>query len=324
MYRCNAMEIDMYYVRNKKWRLVLVFVALAGRAAATGEDESTTWWKQIPEHEPPEIQQLEAEPLWTLPAREAVQGAAVDDEYVYAVANFVLGKYNRETRKRIDTWTGQRGGLIKHLNSCVATGNSKLVCAHSNFPELPMASSIEIFDTESMMHSASHSLGFGLGSLTWVERQEGSWWAGFAHYEGKGGEPDRPSKYASVASYDDKWRLTEQWLLPASVIDRLSPHAASGGSFGPDGLLYLTGHDRREMYVLDFPDRGSYLVHLATISIDIAGQAFSWDRSSRERVVVGINRPDREIRAFRLPIIERLPEEDRRQSGEINIRRQNR
>jgi hypothetical protein len=52
---------------------------------------------------------------------------------------------------------------------------------------------------------------------------------------------------------------------------------------------------------------GPKLVHIATIDIDIEGQAFAWDKSSEERIVWGISRPNREVRAFRLPVIN-LPE----------------
>lgn len=294
---------------------VALCAALLVGLAAEGQSQAQSWWQQIPEYEPPEIQRLEAEALWTMPAREAVQGAAVDARHAYAVANFALGKYDKSSGERVGGWTGQRNGLIRHMNSCHAAEPGRLICAHSNFPEIPMASSVEVFDTDTMTHIGSHSLGFGLGSLTWVERHDGAWWAGFAHYDGKGGEPGRPAAYASVGRYDAEWRLTEQWLLPDSVLERLAPHAASGGSFGPDGLLYLTGHDRREMYVLDFPDRGSRLVHLATIDIDMAGQAFAWDRSSDDHIVVGIERPERELRAFRVPAVARLSEDDRRQAG---------
>lgn len=294
-------------------RVAWIGVTVAFASTLGVHAQTPRWWQQIPEYEPPKIQKLEAELLWRIPAREAVQGAAVDADHVYAVANFALGKYDRQSGDRGAGWIGQRGGLIRHMNSCQVAPDARLICAHSNFPELPMASSVEVFDTESMTHIGSHSLGFALGSLTWIERHQGAWWAGFAHYDGKGGEPGRPSRYASVARYDDGWRQTEQWLLPDSVLERLAPHAASGGSFGPEGLLYLTGHDRQELYVLDFPDRGSKLVHLATIEIDIAGQAFAWDRSGADRIVVGINRPDREIRAFRIPSVDPLPENARQQ-----------
>ena len=83
--------------------------------------------------------------------------------------------------------------------------------------------------------------------------------------------------------------------------------AASGGGIGPDGLLYLSGHDREEMYVLAAPEMGPTLIHIATIDIDAQGQAFAWDKSANERIVYSISRPARQVRAFRLPVVE-LPE----------------
>lgn len=53
----------------------------------------------------------------------------------------------------------------------------------------------------------------------------------------------------------------------------------SGGSFGPDGWLYITGHDATEVYVMKLPSAGSILTWVATIWLpDIAGQGIAWDR----------------------------------------------
>jgi hypothetical protein len=46
---------------------------------------------------------------------------------------------------------------------------------------------------------------------------------------------------------------------------------------------------------------GSKLEHVATIGIDVEGQAFAWDRSVDKRVVYGISRASREVRAFEIP-----------------------
>ena len=51
----------------------------------------------------------------------------------------------------------------------------------------------------------------------------------------------------------------------------------SGGSFGPGGRLFVTGHDEPELYVLEFPTAGSVLQWVATIPVPIEGQAFGWD-----------------------------------------------
>jgi hypothetical protein len=89
-------------------------------------------------------------------------------------------------------------------------------------------------------------------------------------------------------------------MLPPTVLERMSPHAASGGALGPDGLLYLTGHDLPEMYVLAKPAMGPVLLHVATIEMDAAGQAFSWDKASG-RTVYAINRPTGTVRVFEVP-----------------------
>ena len=67
---------------------------------------------------------------------------------------------------------------------------------------------------------------------------------------------------------------------------------------GADGLLYLSGHDKPEVYVLAAPRMGPKLVHMATISVDIEGQAIAWDDSA-ERVLIGISRSSREIKPSR-------------------------
>jgi hypothetical protein len=53
----------------------------------------------------------------------------------------------------------------------------------------------------------------------------------------------------------------------------------SGGSWGPDGFLYLTGHDRGELYKVQLPTAGSVLELVATIPMNIRGQGIAWDRS---------------------------------------------
>jgi hypothetical protein len=93
-------------------------------------------------------------------------------------------------------------------------------------------------------------------------------------------------------------------MFPDSVLERFAPHSTSGGAFGPDGLFYVTGHDRKEMYVLRLPTMGPKLVHVATIEIDIEGQAFAWDRSTERRVVYAISGANREVRAFEIPAVQ--------------------
>ncbi|MGF1455929.1 MAG: hypothetical protein ACFB6R_11220 [Alphaproteobacteria bacterium] len=284
-----------------------LLAGLLGTVGVTGTLGAVPAKAQIVDYVAPQPVQLEAERLKAYPAREAGQGAAIDGTHVYAIVNFAIGQYDRDSGERVAGWLGPRGGPIAHLNSCYAD-DGRLYCANSNFPATPMASSIETFNTEDMTHEASRSLGLlDEGSLTWFDSFGDGWIAGFAHYDGRGGHAFKDHRFGAVARFDKDWRRMGGWIFPDSVLTRMAPHAASGGAMGPDGFLYVMGHDRPEMYVLDFPAMGPTLLHVATIAIEAEGQAFAWDKSTDERVLVAISRPNREMRVFRIPPI---PERD--------------
>jgi hypothetical protein len=257
---------------------------------------------QIPELTPPQIPRLTARTLRTFTAPEARQGVAADARHFYAVDNSGVAKYEIATGRRVADWTGPRNGLIRHLNSCLADGG-RLRCANSNYPQTPMASSIEVFDTATMKHVESHSLGTNdEGSLTWLDRLDGGWIAGFAHYDQTGGVPFKNHRFSSVVTFDVEWRRTGGWLFPPSALDRMAPYAASGGAIGPDGWLYLLGHDRPEMYVVARPPMGPTLIHLATIDLEAEGQAFSWAQDG-SRAVFTIDRRKGLVRILQLPAV---------------------
>ena len=243
---------------------------------------------------------LQATTLRVFEAPDADQGVAVDDEHFYAIDNYVIAKHDKKTGKLIDRWNGGAGGPIRHLNSCIVHG-AVLECANSNYPETPIASSIEYFDAAALEHSESHSLGLtDEGSLTWTDTVDRGRIAGFAHYDQRGGEPYKNSVYGAVVLFDDAWRRTGGYAFPPSVSKRMAPHAASGGAVGPDGLLYALGHDRPEMYVLGRPRMGPYLKHLATISLEAEGQAFSFEPGDQPIVWV-IDRRAGLVRQIQLP-----------------------
>ena len=261
----------------------------------------------IPDFESLEIAVLKAEEIARYDAPEAVQGAAVDGNYFYAIVNLAIGKYEKASGELVRRWIGSRGGPIQHINSCYVEG-TELLCANSNYPQVPMASSNEIFDTEAMQHARTFSLGMmEEGSLTWFDRLGSGWVAGFAQYDGRGGLKYKDHSFSTIVRYDSSWRREGGWMIAPSVIQRMKPMAASGGSIGPDGLLYLSGHDRAEIYVLAAPAMGPTLIHIATIEIDAQGQAFAWDKSANDRIVYAISRSNRQVRSFRLPPVE-LPE----------------
>lgn len=266
---------------------------------ATGALLAVAWVAAVPAAAQPK---LEAEVLGRWKAPEAVQGVAVDSRHFYAVANSRIGKYDRATGEKLAEWSGDRD-RFPHINSCAVVGRD-LVCAASNFPEMPMTSSVEIFDPRRMVHLRTVSLGQQVGSLTWIDRRDGAWWAAFANYDGKGGEPGRGHAHTQLVRFDDQWRRMEGWSFPASVTSRFAPMSSSGGVWGADGRLYVTGHDHPELYVLELPKGGSKLDHVATIGAAIEGQAIAVDPTRRD-VLYGISRPNREVVALRLPGVER-------------------
>jgi hypothetical protein len=253
-----------------------------------------------PEYTPPQIRHLTARTVRTFSAPEARQGVAADARHFYAVDNTQIAKYDIASGRRETQWAGPRDGLIRHLNSCLVSGG-RLWCANSNYPQTPMGSSIEGFDPATLAHVESHSLGMrDEGSITWIDRAPGGWIAGFAHYDGTGAVPFKNHRFSSVVAFDADWRRTGGWLFPASVIDRMAPYAASGGAIGPDGWLYLLGHDRPEMYVVARPPMGPAMIHVATIDLEAEGQAFSWAQDG-SRTIFAIDRRKGLVRMIELP-----------------------
>ena len=110
----------------------------------------------------------------------------------------------------------------------------------------------------------------------------GDWWGTFANYNRVF---DRsPVAYGNkfntqVVRFDEEWRVAEAWVIPEAVVERFEDMSNSGGSWGPDGRLYLTGHDPAEAYVMEIPEMGSTLEWVATVPLENTGQGIAWDRS---------------------------------------------
>lgn len=247
------------------------------------------------EHESPPV-----EASHRFDAPEARQAVAVDERFAYVIGNQVIGKYDRETHERLAVWEGPEEGPIQHLNSGVVV-DGKLYCAHSNYPDIPMTSSVEIWDTETLEHVASHSFGAIGGSLTWVDRHAGFWWAGFAQYTGEKAEPGRDPSWTRVVQLDERWQRLQGWVFPSEVVKRFRPMSNSGASWGPDGLLYCTGHDNHEVYAMRLPELGSTLELVKVVPVASFGQGIAWDRTpGAGRDLWGIIKDRREVRVTRV------------------------
>ena len=246
-----------------------------------------------PQERYPRFEQLK---VFNIP--EANQGIAVNDEYFYAIDNRAIGKYLKSTGKPVKKCADEENGPFIHLNSGVVV-DGKLVAAHSNFPGIPMTSSVEIWDAETLEHIGTHSFGIQWGSCTWIDRHNGFWWAVFSHYNRFKDITGKNNTWSTLLKFDDNWNKLEGWIFPEEVLERFGEMSNSGGSWGPDGLLYCTGHDEGELYALHLPKSGSVLELISITPIDNRGQGIAWDRSN-PGVIYTIKRKEKQVAVFQL------------------------
>ena len=245
---------------------------------------------------------LDAELIRSYDAFDANQGVAVDGKYFYAVDNRSITKHDRETGEPLLQIAGSSGGPLIHMDSGAVVGG-KIYAAHSNYSGLPMQSSIEVFDARTMQHIATHSFGVDRGSLTWLDRHDGSWWAGFANYDILvDGEPYGGTDNTQIVQLDDRFNEVAAYTIPQEILDRFKPMSNSGGSWGPDGRLWLTGHDLGEAYVMELPEAGTELQWIATVELPgVQGQGIAWDRSGRGPTLWAIQRSTKQVKQFDVP-----------------------
>ncbi len=250
----------------------------------------------------------EAELLQEFHVPIAKQGVAVGGEYFYVVDKRAISKHVKATGELVSTWPGDdiEDNPLLHMDGLLEH-EGQLFAAHSNYPESPMTSSVEIWDAEKMLHVASHSFGVNRGSLTWFDWHDGSWWGAFANYDKVQVGQSSPyglTNNTQIVRFDENFVVTESWTLPQKIVDRIRPMSNSGGSWGPDGYLYLTGHDHGEIYVMELPLAGSILHQVATVMVPVMeGQGIAWDRSGEIRNLWGINKQQRKVARLKMPEI---------------------
>ena len=222
---------------------------------------------------------------------EINQAIGVDADQFYAIDNTSIAKYAKDTKKLVLNRDYEDIGAI-HFDSAVVV-DGKIYIAHSNYPVWPMTSSLEIFDAVTLDHLESHSFGIQIGSFTWVDQAaDGTWWGGFANYNRVFDKS--PVAYGNkyntqIVRFTPDWRVAEAWVLPPELLEKFGDMSNSGASWGPDGKLWITGHDDPEVYALALPEAGSMLRWVGTAPLDIAGQGVAWDRT-QQGVIWGVVR----------------------------------
>jgi hypothetical protein len=216
-----------------------------------------------------------------LPAPEAHQAAAADENFVYAINNTTVARYDRNSGERIAV----SRGAAQHLNSGFFH-EGKLYCAHSNYPRKPERGEIKVLDLETMELTTFKDFGESPhGSLTWAIHEDGHWWCNFAHY----GEDNHRTV---LVKFDEDWQERGSWTYPPDVLSDLGRYSVSGAIW-QDGLLLATGHDKQVVYRLKLPQRGSVLQSVDTVPAPFTGQGIAADPKTNG--LVGINRAKRQI-----------------------------
>jgi hypothetical protein len=227
------------------------------------------------------------EAVWTevrtLDAPEAFQAAAAHGDWVFAITNSQVAKYDRTTGKRLAVSTGE----ARHLNSGFMW-EGKLYCAHSNYPFVPEKSEIMVLNLESMKLTTFKDFGNYGGSLTWAVKRMGddkSWWCNFARYG-----DDNAKTF--LVQLDDQWREQHRWTYPPEALKNIGRNSFSGGIWLDEELL-VTDHDNRVIYRLRLPKQGNVLEFVAKEPAPFTGQGFAYD--AKTGGLVGINRAKRQI-----------------------------
>lgn len=231
--------------------------------------------------------------LLNFPAEEARQGVAVDEKYVYAIGTTSIGKYDKSSGREMAHWESYKETPLIHLDSGVVV-NDRLYCSHSNYPSLPMISSVEIWDVKTLEHIESLSFGISEGSCTWIDRYDDYWWVMYAHYNHQGGYTDKGNEWTTLVQYNDQWQRMQAWVFPQRILKRFGRYSCSGGSWGPDGFLYCTGHDLSELYVFSLPKSGSILKLEKILPFINEGQGIAFDRF-RRGVLYGIVKRNHQV-----------------------------
>lgn len=218
------------------------------------------------------------EELNRIKAPEARQGVAADADHLYAIDNTTLAQYRKSTGARVSLWTCPPGEPLLHLNAATVV-DGVLYGAHSNYPAVPHRSSIHAWSTAPLQHSSRKDLGETDGSLTWLARHGSQWVACFAHYGNRGGAPNRGPEHTRIVALDANWNELRTWSVSPQLMRQVGRrgYSLSGGAFGPGGFLYVTGHDEKELYVLQFSSATDTLPWIATVAIPAEGQAFAFD-----------------------------------------------
>jgi hypothetical protein len=220
------------------------------------------------------------------------QGVAVGKKYFYAISNTSIQQCDKSTGRVLKKWQADTAkkefAHFKHLNSGTVVGD-KLYCAHSRYGIDPNDCSVEIWNIAAgaLEHERTIPLPRIYGSLTWIDiDQKGDWWMCYAVY---GKNKNRQTKLLKYRYEAGKFIMQQAFSFPDEVVSQWGRMSCSGGSWGPDGILYTTGHDHPSVYLLQVENGAKEMDFLGEVKgLEIEGQAISWERGSEEIRLWGV------------------------------------
>jgi hypothetical protein len=215
----------------------------------------------------------------------AVQAAAADGKYAYAVSSTHVARYDRTTGERLGLATTPD---TKHLNSAFVW-KGKVYCAHSNYPKLPEASDIRVYDPAKDTLAVFHTFNEPVGSLVWCVRDpnDAAWWCCFAKY-GK-----EKNAGTLLLKMDDEFKELARWTFPKNVVDDWDGMSASGAIWDGDSLL-VSHHHFKVLYRVRLPKQGTELEFVRAHRCPFPGQGIAADPQVKGGLV-GIDRGKKAI-----------------------------
>tara|TARA_R110001592_G_scaffold148471_3_gene373347 strand:- start:38914 stop:40548 length:1635 start_codon:yes stop_codon:yes gene_type:complete len=225
------------------------------------------------------------EPGWKTikewPSSDARQAAAATKQHIFAINNHSISKYDRKSGSFI---ASKDYPNTKHLNSGFLS-EGLLYCAHSNYPNQPDSSSIRLIDPKTLALTQTINLRKSEGSLTWIVKSNGFWYALFAYY----GEDNHLSYLARM---NENWEVLQKWTFPDSLIKEMGKMSISGGVAWDKGFL-VTGHDEKLLYYIKLPETGDNLNFIKQYEAPFTGQGIALDPWTGG--LIGINRADKKV-----------------------------
>lgn len=199
------------------------------------------------------------------------QGVAVSNKYIFVIETKKISKYDKKSLK-----------LLQDIDLSFdhANGGKVIDTKLYIFNNPANKNTLEIFDLD-LKHKKSLNIKLD-GSITWIDYFENNWWGMNAHYLHNGHK-------TRLILFDNNFNIKKQWKLPDKIIKRIYPYSISGGQYNKlNKLLYITGHDKKEIYVIKV---NNILELVGIIYVPFTGQGISW----YDNKLYGINRKNKTV-----------------------------